>query len=85
VSHVHICRGVLVGVPTVEFLECPTCDAVTPMTCRYYEWYGPSMTCLGCGERWHDGEMEERPFARGWRKRRIQEALRKLRECVVRP
>ena len=32
--------------------------------------------CLGCGDQWHfdDGEMVERPFARGWRAESIRRA-----------
>jgi hypothetical protein len=53
---------------------CPTCKRNTFFTYFSYEWYGPSCTCLKCGDRWNDGEMAERPFARGWRKRSIQQA-----------
>ena len=39
-------------------------------------WYGWTLTCLGCGDRWLDGERLERPFMRGWR----QEAIRRAAE-----
>lgn len=39
-------------------------------------WYGPTITCCGCGDSWSDGEMLERPFRRGWRKESIGRAVR---------
>ena len=40
-------------------------------------WYSPTCYCLGCGDRWSDGERGSRPFARGWRQEAIAEAKRK--------
>lgn len=42
-----------------------------------------SETCLGCGDMWTDGEMHDRPFARGWRQENIKDAkesIKKMRE-----
>ena len=47
------------------------------MVSESYEYYGPDLTCCGCGERWQDGEMAERPFCPGWRKLNIGKAKRK--------
>jgi hypothetical protein len=46
----------------------------------FAEWYGTTWTCCGCGDEWQDGEMLERPFAPGWRKRNVEYARRKLAE-----
>jgi hypothetical protein len=39
---------------------------------RFYAWfahyYGWTYECLGCGDRWMDGERGSRPFYRAWRK-----------------
>ena len=40
------------------------------------DWYGATWTCLGCGDRWTDGEMHERPFRPGWRMANVAEAKR---------
>lgn len=55
--------------------HCPTCDAERQFLAESYEWYGPTLTCLTCGEEWHDGQRAERPFAPGWRQRNIAAAL----------
>jgi hypothetical protein len=53
---------------------CPTCDKQTFFTAFFQDYYGWDSTCLKCGEHWCDGEMSERPFARGWRKDSIKRA-----------
>ena len=58
--------------------RCPTCAGRRRMLCEHYEWYGWNVTCLGCGEAWSDGERLERPFERGWRRRRIAAARKRL-------
>ena len=55
---------------------CPTCDRRRRFVCHFEAWYGVDVTCLGCGDRWSDGEMAERPFQRGWR----QESVKRARE-----
>ena len=62
---------------------CPTCERPRRMFVRYFEWYGGTVTCAGCGEEWHDGERGERPFAPGWRKQNIQYAIRNLARIGV--
>jgi hypothetical protein len=43
---------------------------------RFQHWYGAEWHCLGCGDRWQDGELGSRPFMRGWRKEAIARAKR---------
>lgn len=40
----------------------------------FQHWYGWTVTCLGCGDRWQDGELGARPFKRGWRREAIAAA-----------
>ena len=54
--------------------QCPTENAPRRMVGGFAPWYGWTIYCLGCGDRWQDGERGERPFARGWRVRAIQQA-----------
>lgn len=56
---------------------CPCCNKRSVLLAWFYEWYGASVVCLRCGDRWADGERLPRPFARGWRKDSIESA-RKL-------
>jgi len=60
-------------------LPCPTCERARRMHVVHYEWHGALVTCCGCGERWSDGEMIERPFARGWRDYNRTKAIRAVR------
>lgn len=56
-------------------LFCPTCNRRRRMYGWFQHWYGWTVTCLGCGDRWSgDGEMAERPFKPRWRAERIAEA-----------
>lgn len=57
---------------------CPTCKRLRRMACKFQEWYGAAVTCAGCGEQWTDGEMLDRPFAPGWRKKNIEQARKQL-------
>ena len=82
-GNLHICRPIEER-REVREMACPTCEAVTPQLCSFYEWYGWSVTCIGCGDRWQDGEMCPRPFAPRWRKMSIQDALARLRTAVYR-
>ncbi|MBY4721014.1 MULTISPECIES: hypothetical protein [Ralstonia] len=59
-------------------LDCPTCLRPRRMFSRYFEWYGASLTCAGCGEEWADGEMLERPFMVGWRDKNRRWAVNQL-------
>lgn len=64
---------------TIESCHCPTCGRERPMLVSTYQWYAPHSTCLGCGDQWNGSEMQERPFARGWRNRSIEDAKRRAR------
>jgi hypothetical protein len=69
--HVHAPKPVATR---CHVIECLTCERPRRMLCRYYEWYGATVVCAGCGETWNDGERQERPFAPGWRKKSIERA-----------
>lgn len=60
-------------------LKCPTCKKPRFFLAWFYDWYGWDQTCLGCGEHWSGGEMCERPFMRGWRKKSIDAAKKRWR------
>lgn len=53
---------------------CPTCKKRRRFYGWFQEWYGWEITCLGCGDRWQDGELAERPFRPRWRQENIAEA-----------
>lgn len=61
-----------------RLIYCPTCERDRRMLCQFQEWYGTTVTCAGCGERWTDGEMHERPFAPGWRRENREYARREI-------
>lgn len=63
---------------------CPTCKKKRWFVGWFYEWYGWDHTCLSCGDRWSDGEMCERPFMRGWRKKSIDSAKARWRREAAR-
>lgn len=56
--------------------DCPTEGAPRRMVGSFAAWYGWTIYCTGCGDRWMDGERGERPFARGWRQESIRHAQR---------
>lgn len=75
VSAVHI------SVPRYESVElkrypCPTCNKVRFFVRCVEEWYGFTLICLRCGERFSDCSRHQRPFERGWRKKSIESAKR---------
>ena len=57
---------------------CSTCKKAVLKLCQYFEWYGPSVVCLECGERWEDGERLPRPFAPKWREKSIERARKRM-------
>ncbi len=66
-----------------RILPCPVCERPR----RHVEswggvWYGPTLTCCGCGDSWTDGELHPRPFQRAWRKEAIIRALRMWQEAI---
>ncbi|NUP18361.1 MAG: hypothetical protein HOZ81_20210 [Streptomyces sp.] len=63
--------------PIRRIVTCPTEDRRRRMAGRDHgPYYGPMLTCLGCGDAWSCGERLERPFRRGWRQDAIAEARR---------
>jgi len=58
--------------------DCPTCKSEQQFLAEHEPWYGWSLTCLNCGDQWNDGELSERPFARGWRQRAIDHAKQRI-------
>ena len=75
-STVHIHAPATTTECSVNF--CPVCQRSRRMLVQFAEWYGATITCTGCGDQWSDGEMHERPFARGWRQESIRYARQKL-------
>jgi hypothetical protein len=70
---IHICwRNI--SKRKVEKQHCPTCESEQEFYCEFEEWYGWTVTCLNCGDRWMDGELCPRPFARAWRKESVEYA-----------
>jgi ribosomal protein S27AE len=63
--------------------RCPTCQARRTFTATHQAWYGWLLTCLGCGDRWQDGERLPRPFARGWRQQEIAAARKRARALAA--
>lgn len=61
--------------------DCPTCAKATRFVEIHVPWYGWTSSCLRCGDSWQDGERLERPFARGWRPRAIEEARARYRRA----
>ena len=67
--------------------KCPTCGKRTRQVGELEDYFGWTITCCACGDRWQDGvdglERCPRPFERGWRKKAIaaaQELWCKARE-----
>jgi hypothetical protein len=73
-STVHICRPATIAVRRITY--CPTCERRRRFAAFDALWYGPTWACLGCGERFGDGERLERPFKPRWR----EESKKRARE-----
>lgn len=58
--------------------HCPVCERPRRMLGEFAEWHGTTWTCCGCGDKWTEGEMHERPFSPGWRKQNIEHARKAL-------
>lgn len=67
--HIHVAPAVKV---TLIREVCSTCLRSRRFVAAYYEWYGPTWTCLRCGDSWNEDGRCERPFRRGWRKESIR-------------
>lgn len=63
---------------TCQVNHCPTCAQERRMLVQSTEWYGATLTCTGCGDKWTDGERHERPFSPGWRQQSREFAREKL-------
>lgn len=63
--HINWVRGVYAR----RILDCPVCKRRRRMVqfIDFSPYYGGTLTCLGCGDGWQDGEMLERPFRPRWR------------------
>lgn len=62
--------------PRRHVRHCPICKRRRRMIALDAVWYGPTVTCCGCGDSWTDGELHPRPFKRGWRAEAIAKAKR---------
>lgn len=80
--NVIVCRGPAQSSKEAT-MRCGTCHrkttfcvdaAVGPME----DFYGPTFTCMSCGEMWDWDGRRERPFAPGWRKANKDAARRRL-------
>lgn len=49
-------------------MRCATCKTRRRMLVQDEAWYGSTVTCCHCGDRWQDGERCLRSNKRGWRK-----------------
>lgn len=56
---------------SIRIFMCPVCKSDQRFLVTCYEWYSPTLDCLGCGDSWCEGERMERPFMRGWRKKKL--------------
>ena len=77
---VHICAPR----PTSRALisaVCPDCERATQIISIYYEWYGPSATCIRCGRTWQDGEWMPLAFSRTARRDNIRAAKKAYRNA----
>lgn len=77
---IHICSPKPTGWKVRHF-KCPTCGK-RRMLVEHYEWYEPTIACLNCGDEWHGAELSPRPFARGWRKRAVEQVNNRLAALV---
>ena len=80
---IHIYR-----VPSASYKQdshCPTCGSMQPFCVTLLGGYcgGVNLTCTTCGESWSDGERNDRPFERFWRRDSIARALKKLETAVT--
>lgn len=75
ILHINVARPVEEAC-NVDY--CPTCERPRRMFIAHYEWYGATVTCAGCGERWNDGCREERPLLPRWRENNRKNAIRNL-------
>ena len=56
--------------------DCPTCGRPRFFLLSQEEWYGFTLVCLRCGDRFGEEGRHQRPFERGWRERSVESAKR---------
>lgn len=63
--------------------ECPTCKKRRYFVVWHVPWYGVTLVCLRCGERFdaEEGRLP-RPFMRGWRQESIKSVKKLWRKYV---
>lgn len=76
---VHICAPPLLELRVIRATCWGRCQRRRYLLVESYEWYGPTVTCLRCGDQWSDGEMLPRPFAPRWREKSVERAKRRWR------
>jgi transcription initiation factor TFIIIB Brf1 subunit/transcription initiation factor TFIIB len=59
---------------------CPDCQRTEPaMVDDFTDGYNAAeVVCLCCGNGWSEGKLCPKPFERGWRQRRIADAIRRF-------
>lgn len=66
-----IAPGVIICSPSTwsyrAILKCPVCKRRRRHIVTLEGYYGSTIGCLGCGDRWMDGELCPRPWRPGWR------------------
>lgn len=72
---VHICAPPTFNHRTITY--CPVCECRRRMLVEDGAWWGFTITCLTCGDRWGEDGRMPRPFARGWRERSVAKAKAK--------
>ncbi len=55
-----------------RIMECAVEKRRRRIVVRYEVWYDTAYFCLGCGDSWAGGELHQRPFAPGWRRKAIR-------------
>ena len=47
------------SITKLPVIHCPTCNKRRRFLAQYQEGYGPTITCLGCGDTRSDGRLCE--------------------------
>lgn len=82
---VHICAPPLLELRVIRATCWGRCQRRRYLLVESYEWYGPTVTCLRCGDQWSDGELLPRPFAPHWRQKNVERAKQKWRKYRATP
>lgn len=70
---IHICAPPAIEASIIRAL-CGNCGRKRRFVAAYYAWYGPTCTCLRCGDSWNEDGLCARPFERAWRPKAIRKA-----------